>query len=706
MLGEHLWNLDKVLLDRSGDGFKNYFSFAWQYKYEGGYWFDGMQYPYGDLLGFADGQPAIAMLLIGLKKIGLDFSGNELLLVQGLPILGVFIGAIFLHKIVRSFQLPQWWSVLTVLACIALSPQVYRFNSHFALAYMFCFPSIWYILILEERNRTRGIFYALILFLLLLVFAFIHPYHLLTGVIFLTAYFLVRAVRKDFSWHILLAALSSIGIYMLIHYFIDPMQDRPRNPWGAWYYKAEVGDLLPFYGWYISLVGDSFARQKYHEGYSYLGILFFAIPYLIFKRKQISAYVAVNSVKIKDYLFAGLLCLLFAMGIHILITDHKILEWISSLKQFRALGRFSWPFYYVAFVSLSVMFYRANMSLKSKGLAWVLFLFVAGMWTVDSYSFLNYFNERMNEYTSVNRLYTERVVQKALDDANVSVEDFQAILPIPVSMEGAEKLRTYMSYFPKTQGIPFAFQNHIPLIGAHMSRTSLSRILKQYQLGSSAYVEKKAISDFPNRKDVLMIMEPKDSLLYKDLAARGTLIGHTKHSSIYRMSMDSLERQQYIHLNALKDSKPALFYSDFTQENETGLASEGFKILNGSNELCNIRLDSLAGEKLMCSFWMRVDADKSSRPSVDLRIKNSEDKQIKHVHYSDMDMKRCEVIGNWIQIKKEVLIPEEAHAFAWHISAENLAIDHALVTQQGEGRFWKKLNENFVLFDHYIAEHK
>ena len=89
MMGNILFRLNDIQLDRSGDGFKNYFAFAWQYKNEDGLFFRGMQYPYGDLLAYADGQPLISLLFVGLKKIGVDLSGYELFIVQGIPILGL-----------------------------------------------------------------------------------------------------------------------------------------------------------------------------------------------------------------------------------------------------------------------------------------------------------------------------------------------------------------------------------------------------------------------------------------------------------------------------------------------------------------------------------------------------------------------------------------------------------------------------------------
>ena len=81
-LKDDLFKLHHIQLDFSGDGMKNYFAVAYQYKQEKVMWFEGMQYPYGDLLLYADGQSAFVAILVGLKKIGIDFSGYELLMVQ------------------------------------------------------------------------------------------------------------------------------------------------------------------------------------------------------------------------------------------------------------------------------------------------------------------------------------------------------------------------------------------------------------------------------------------------------------------------------------------------------------------------------------------------------------------------------------------------------------------------------------------------
>ena len=93
-MGNLLFDLNNMQLDRSGDGFKNYFAFAYQYNHGDFSWFTGMQYPYGDLLSYADGQPALLILFKFLKSIGIknvDF-GSNVTIIEPVNLYGCSIG--------------------------------------------------------------------------------------------------------------------------------------------------------------------------------------------------------------------------------------------------------------------------------------------------------------------------------------------------------------------------------------------------------------------------------------------------------------------------------------------------------------------------------------------------------------------------------------------------------------------------------------
>ncbi len=706
MMGNILFRLNDVQLDRSGDGYKNYFAFAWQYKHEDGLFFRGMQYPYGDMLAYADGQPLVTMICIALKKIGIDLSGYELLIVQGLPILSMAVAFYLLHKIIRHYGIPNWWSIVTVIACVMLSPQIFRFNAHFALAYLFCFPSIWYLYIRYDSKRMSAIPYAALSTALLFFYAYLHPYHLLIGSSFLVGLFLVSLCFKKFQWSVLTAGLLPIILYLLADGIIDPYSDRPQNPWGAWHYKTEISDLLPFYGWFSELFSSTVSlRTSYNEGYSYLGIFMFLFPILFIykksrKTKSSIAYPGFPNIAI----LSTLLLLLFSMGIHILITDHKILDWISMLKQFRALGRFAWPYYYVGFISLSIFSFRIIRSIDNRVYRLLLFTFIMTMWFMDGLSYAKQFRKNMHKYKAPNELYENKEVSNAIG-GSVDISDYQAILPLPVSMEGAEKVTPADNWFTKTQGIPYAYQSGLPIIGAYMSRTSLSRILKQYQLGSSNYVDKEIIDDLPNTKKIITLIAKEDAEIYKDIAQNSTYLGDTEFVNIYSTSIASLSEINYIKKDSLTESTSPVYYDNYKTDNTEGLLSKGNLYVDGTVTLADIDMVSDQSDTLTLSTWYRIDADHSSVPQFHITITDDKQNTVSDIHYRDLDMKKMEVINNWVQIKRDVIIPSNAYKLKWTVSAEKLYMDHTLVTSYDQ-LFWSPLSDNYIIYNHYIAQLK
>ncbi|MBT8232576.1 MAG: hypothetical protein HKO66_06255 [Saprospiraceae bacterium] len=697
-----LFNLNSVQLDRSGDGFKNYFAFAYQYNHGEGLWFEGMQYPYGDLLSFADGQPIIYQLFSLLKSIGIDITGHELFVVQSLPILGIILGGFILHKIMRLYDQSNLWSFVVVTACLGLSPQIFRFNSHFALAYMFCFPLVWYMLIKSEREKISKVVLVVVLSALLLIYGFIHPYHLLICAVFLLAYFGVKLLVKKFDWHVALSAIIPIILFLTITNAQDIYDDRTMNPWGSWLYKTEAPDFLPFYGWFSRIFDNILPlRTDYTEGYVYLGILVFVVPSLFtstFAKKDI----VIEKLSKELYLFisASVLVLMFAMGIHLYLTDNKINDWIPTLKHFRSLGRFSWPFYYIAFISLAIYFNNILKATNSKYIKWGLLSFVLIFWFLDVYKYTAFFNRKIEHYKAPNELYQNTRLLDALKTSNLTEDNFQGIIPLPISTEGAEKFNPRDNWFVKTEVIPFSFQTGIPFVGAYMSRTSLSRILKQYQLSCSPYIQKEALEDCASEKDFLIVVHKDEEKQFEDILNRAYFISETEENKLYGISIDSLSETKTI---AVPDSiSQPIYYDNFDNENQ-GMLSNGSLSANGETIIQDIKADSLDNINLMFSIWYRIDPDKSNVPLFSIRCLDVDGNIVQKDDYNDKSTFRFEVIGNWVQIKKELRIAKNTSTIRWIVNAEHLSLDHALVTSEND-LFYKELGNDFAMMNHIIGK--
>jgi len=703
-MGEIVFDLNTTQLDRSGDGFKNYFSFAYHYRYGSGLWFEGMQYPYGDLLSYADGQPLFVLFFKCLKWIGIDFTGHELLLVQGLPILGLLIAAFLLHSIMHEYKVHRWWIIITVIACLGLSPQLFRFNSHYALAYCFCFPLIWYLSLKHYYKKISNLSFVAACSIIIFLLGYIHPYHLLIAVIFLMSYAVADSIiKKKVAYLPVLSAIIPLVLFLISNAMMDPFSDRPQNPFGVLEYKTTIYDLFPFYGWFT----DFFdfipgLRSSYNEGYSYPGVLFLLSPvlmaYFIIKRSTLQI-----PGSLKTILLAAGFCLLFSMGIHLVLTDQKILEYLPSLRQFRALGRFSWPFYYIAFIALSIITYKLIVGIGKKQIRVALFAIISLVWGTEIYGFTQKFNKHIQSYTDKDLLNEDDTIKKLLEDSSYDSDDFQAILPIPVPTEGTEKYNPHDNWLVKMKSIPYAYQSNTPMIGAYMSRTSISRILKQSQLGSSSYVTKELIDDLTDKRPLLLLIAKEDLNIYKDLLDKSFAINQTADLLLYGINPDSLSIAKKLPIPNESSNQDSVFYQSFENESEEGLMSKGALRILKQHVLYDGDIGKFGRRPLDLSIWYKIELDKSSTAHFVIEVFDQNNNKLTELSYKDRDIHRFEVLNNWVQIKKSFNPAVEAKRIKWSVNVENLLIDHVLISADSS-EFVQKLEKDYYVYKHFIGK--
>lgn len=702
LIGQRLFHLNTHQLDTSGDGFKNYFTFAYYYRYDHNLWFDGMQYPYGDLLAYADGQPLLAQLFKMLRSVGLDITNYELYVVQALPFIALFFGGIVLHSILRSFNVPRYWTFITVAFCLALSPQLFRHNAHFGLAYSFCFPLSWWLILRHDKCKIKTLNYVLAMSFLLLCVSFLHPYHLLISGMFIISLFIIQLIAKrSFNWPLILSFLIPLVAYYLISSGMDPYETRTANPYGLYDYKTEFSDLIPFYGWIDYFRTSVYGlRHIYHEGYCYPGMMLFLFPVLliILALRKTSIIQYFSNWK---YLVAAFLCLLFGMGIHLLIANGIILEWLKPLKQFRGLGRFSWAFYYVFFISTSAFLYKWTQSLSTKYLKWGIPILLLLSWSYDAYSYTHAFQTAVAKHASENLLKKNIYIQSILENKGITPDHYQAVLPLPLPIEGAEKIYMQDDWLVKMLTIPYVFQTGTPMFGAYMSRLDLSSILKQLQLTSSLYINKEIAVDL-DKKPILIVINKNDLLIYEDLISKTKYIGSWEDIQLHEAQPDSLTYHKIVSTQDIIHTQDALSYNGFEIGNDPGLFSKNAIRAHNTITLADISLDSLNIERLNLSLWYKVETDKSKSVSFEIQYYNQSE-LIKSDYYSDKSLKRREVLDSWIQCFYTVDVPKQCTQFKWNIIGGNVLIDHALVTMDSTSYFQPLMN-NKAIFNHHIVD--
>lgn len=713
-LGDNLFHLNSRQLDMAGDGFKNYFSFAYQYKFGSGIHFDGFMYPYGDLVTYADGQILFVWILQGLEKIGIDSENYLLGIINILPLISFVICGLILIRIFEHYKVDYPYAVLFSIVAIALSPQIFRVQSHYALAYAYLIPLLWWFNLQINGKKSDVILYTCLSCLILLAHGFVHPYLIFIGSLFLLSLWVANLfIHRNLSPPILIQAVVPLVIFMVTMNVIDPILDRPKNPYGLMIHKTEVSDLLPFHGWFNYLFKDALSlRSDYSEGYTYPGMLLFAVPALLFVRRVMSRKLDPRPLNLPKnlwtYFTSGILCLAFGMGLHVILTGGLILDLIPQLKQFRSMGRVSWVFYYVAFVFLAILLFRIINSFNSKSLKWSLLGLVLLLWSADIYSYHKSLNKIVSTYASDDLLNNSKQIANLLAEENISADRYQALWVLPSSSEGTEKISFRDDWSSKMNAIPYAYQTGLPLTSIVMSRSSISNSLKVMQLSSSNYVEKEIVKDFANGLPLLIILQNDRLKLFEDILAKSRFIGKVKDFSLYEIAIDSLAdfQRHEVESDFIVDSEisqPNLFLN-FEEGNNGGLLSKGNKLINGSIEIFEIELSSPDSSMYSLSLWYQIIKDNSNVPHFNFQTL-AEDKTIRQDHhFRDWDMNRVEVIGDWIRLKQDFILDSDDRFVKLIANGNHINLDRVLFKQDSIQVMEPTQDPKFYQWNHAIVQ--
>jgi hypothetical protein len=353
------------------------------------------------------------------------------------------------------------------------------------------------------------------------------------------------------------------------------------------------------------------------------------------------------------------------------------------------------------FIALAIYFKDAISGITSRKIKQGLLVFVVLFWSVDFYSYSKFFNKKIQIYKYQNELYQNKRILNAIQKSKIDLDKFQAVLPLPVPTEGAEKFSPQDNWFVKIEVMPFAFQTGMSMIGGYMSRMSQSRILKQYQFSCSEYIKREAIDDLKSEKDFLVVVHKADTLDFADIIAKSYPIAETKENMIYGLTLKAISENKTI---AKPDTiNEPVYYNDYLDDSSEGLFSSGTLKINEPNLICEIKTDSLAGQTLDFSMWYRIDVDKSNAPLFSIKTYDKDNKETSAVDYHDKDMKRMEVISKWVQLKMRHDIPSNAKTIRWSVKAEHLSLDHALITIP-QDTFYRTLDNGYGISNHIIGK--
>lgn len=669
----------------SGDGLKNYFAVTYYLQHNNGLHFTGMNYPFGEHLSFADGQPGLALPYKWISYIFPSLQQYGIGLTNAAVLLGIIITPFFLYKILKRFAVADVFTFPASLLICFLSPQFFRIEAHYGLSYPFFFCAAWYLFLqLEEKRSLRA---AIVLTAFITWIGLLHFYLAVIVALFFAAYNALSIFfnRKTTSvkqqllqWAPVLLPVLLLQLFMLL---TDSVADRPNKPWGFFYATSDwTSVFLPHI---VDLFGNPAKPlfDRYWEGFAYIGAAadLFCVAFIIHHLiRFITRSKKTPLFTTQQYLLltASVLLLLFSMSIPFKWGLESWVDRLPMLRQFRAPGRFAWPFYYVAglltVVYVSNIFRAATKSLIKKLIAALLIL-IGLIWTAECAYRMKDRHALAERAVGYYRIIAEQNINDLLKKSGHYANEFQAVIVLPYFHVGSEKF-SMNNGLSEIHAMKASLQTGLPLMNVMMSRTSLEQSKLSMQFLSDSLIEKKLIPQL-NKKPVLVLVTPQElTENEQQLVRKSKLLSSQNGWSLYALQPEVLVsnrsqvKQQFAQRHQLYKQYDSYFSNDsasaaileYTDRNASiNKPASGVLFSKELNELVKFTVGAYkAGDTLRMSAWLNIDANAETIPVLAC---TQQDAAGKDIRYDEASFKRAtDVYGNNVLATNSFVIQPNA----------------------------------------------
>lgn len=751
LLGLGIWILDAsfgrvihyandYFFGDSEDAYKNYFIPAYYLKYDSGTHFSGMNYPYGEHVVFTDNQPLISWGLKVVQNI-VPISDYVPAIFNWLMIFSLLGAMWWMFLILRQMKLPDWYAIPMAILISTLTPQLHRFVGHYALAYAFLIPMLWYAL-LRHAQAQRPWLSLVIIIGMISLFAFLHVYHLLMGALFGSAFFLVKACghwrknRLQFWKELGISAMVFVLPVLIFQVFMamtDSVPDRPSFPYGFFEFRATLGSVfLPVMGPFWEAWNRFFHHKMAAiEAFSYVGLTATIVGVLTLIRAANYAwrgfYGRILSPAfpkgMKSSLGAGLLVLFFSMGIPFIWGLEFLPEHLGPLRQFRSLGRFAWVFYYVFTAYSAWYMYLIFRRIRQKGLITFAYgVLIVGMvfWFWESAIQLQTHVASIKEQRGTNALKHDQTdYQAIMDSIGVQVDDFQAILPIPAYHMTSDKfVPRFLTKPILTRSFKLSYETGLPLMGGVMSRTSIGHTKKLIQVLSNKRVHKEILADLPNQKPILILRQDKTpiTLSQQRVVHRAKLLYTGPGFSFLQMDLDQLEadteetKRRFDVIQAdsslrwnefLVHPVPKWMYTDrFDKQPNSEFGQEYLYAEKGPLMIFSGSIP--ANRKMHVSVWLKIDPRVAGFPVMFYKEFDSEGKEVFKKDFPSMFGN--EIYGDWQLIEGTFQSKQADHRIELVFEGEKIAVESLIIKPNGTEVFLPLEGKHEMMFNNYYIE--
>ncbi len=618
-------NPNNFLFSPNGDGISSYYNSYYHIEHDSTYLnFQGMNYPFGEHITYSVNNPLLTNSIKFPDNYFPKISDYTVGIINFSMLFSLLLTVIFLFLIFKELKVNPLFSAFSSIGITVLSPQIFRMMGHLSLAYAFAIPLLLWILIKNYKNKNRLIWYF-ILFTNQVFWIFVHPYYtalnaaLLISFAFIDYFFSKDVFREKLSYTL---SLIFIGIFPIILYKIFLLRTdyhlfRTDNPYGFLIFTSGIKTVfIPHHPPLKPLLDRIIVINQVWEGWAYLGlgtILTFFFSLLFILKQKFKNQLSFKNNPLFDHKLLNILLIsahiifVFSMGLPFKIVPGYLPDFLGFLKEFRALGRFAWIYYFVVSIYCIYVLNKLIIYFNSRNkqiLSYLIIYSYSGLLIIEG---LPYHHELSKSITATPNYFksgTNPEIDKALEYTTLS--EYQAIMPLPFYHNGSENFTR-----PHTNKILMlselvSFKTGIPLLSSYLARTSIKESKLLIQLISPVCYLKPIKQQFKEKKPFLIIYS-KELLTENEsyILKRSVKLAEYHEFSLYQLDFDSLFR--YYKKPELLDTSLILhdgFENKITSPTYKGKGAYRGKMADW-NILYKFDADSvILGQNYEISFWM------------------------------------------------------------------------------------------------------
>jgi hypothetical protein len=653
------------LFEDGGDGLKNYYTLDYYVKHDQGWHFSGMNYPYGENIIYTDNQPLLAMCLQWIDRHIVDMDPHVIGTLNMLLLISIYLAVLFTYLLLRRWMIGRWWALGAALFITFLSPQLWRLQGHYGLGYVFFLPLLLLLLDKLIRDTSKKWLWGIATGLLIIAMSLTHMYFLLLSavILFTMLVFWWWFNRKDKpAVKRMVPALLGIiilpGLFLVgLRKWTDPIQDRPTEPWGidshTITFETTFFPFIPPLDKTWSALLDR--ERPITERMAYVGMIGLlmlpAIVFFLFRKRDDEPL----NTHIKIFLWAGIISWCMAAGVFYQNGFKFLWEAVPVLKQFRGLGRFGIPFYYLYLLVCSYIAWHMYRRMRERELGAIGAYLLGAMmlvWGFESWLNIRAVSApvfRVNKWLA----HTKDDYVPLLSAAGYTPDAFQAILQLPLVAIGNEMMGVTRGFWTLREGIHASTETGLPLIDYAMSRTSVSQGMDIVELISTPYAKKRRAEKF-NDKPILLLCEEEFVIpAEKKWIAQATKIGTYQSITLYALPASAF---QTISLPSLPVDKTDVACSGWFEGFEshpcdTSMTGAGaLPIISKPTSIWSYTDTSKVERSWIVSFWTHVDNQKAHVPVPRMMETGPDGVVLRNSGIHRENILWSEASGEWIEI--------------------------------------------------------